>query len=567
MKKTDTGKSRRPINVKLLITQLSLGIAVVCLAVLLILWDAGILIIPGLTPPARRRLKPEGEQAQTREEPVLVDWAAWAEDQINALYDVSQLENPLSLLTAAPYSCGQTSLVRLFCAETGSLSVYGGLILAEEDGVIRYYLPETADQGVNTQAPEGGFPVLQTKAMSAVGSSENYRLTRRLTPAGDVIFENTDGSGYTVFDRVTAIFRPYTPPLAWELTDWETVPDDSGDGSGLTLICENGLYGYTGSYSDGKREVPVSVPCVYPVAFPYAEGMAVMADGNGRITVRNARGEEVLTDRSLLLMDNWREEETLGAFSNGLLRAVSAVYKEDGSLLSRNDEIVTATGKSFALPVGYRAVAYREGIFTVTNGESYGYYSAAGAWVGTPSYSYCAPFREGIATVTGEKGKEGLLSREGAILLAPAFTEIGAFSGGIAVLRDDAVGLGQVLLWKVKGQYPPPGEESPDLTDRSYYERVPLSRGPKNTFDDGDDIIIVLPELDLPPWVTTKPPVTTQPVYTVPVITDNPATSTVPEPQTTAPGTTDPVPTEAPPTSSSNDLPPETSGSEPEGQG
>ncbi|MBQ3865625.1 MAG: hypothetical protein II776_01895, partial [Clostridia bacterium] len=98
----------------------------------------------------------------------------------------------------------------------------------------------------------------------------------------------------------------------------------------------------------------------------------------------------------------------------------------------------------------------------------------------------------------------------------------------------------------------------PLVTDRSYYERVPISRGPKNTFEDGDDVIIVLPERDTLPWITTAPPSTTSRIYTVPVITDNPPAPTDPkptDPQTTGPQTDEPQTGEPAPSSGGGETP------------
>lgn len=563
-RQTRPDRIRKATINKSFVKRLSLGIAVVSFAVLLILWDAGILLIPGLVPPERRHALPRETATETREE-VPMDWAAWAEDQIRALYDVSRLESPLSLLTSAPYDPSSRSVVRQVFNCADRLSVFGGLILAEKDGAVRAFLPATVDPGAASEEARrllddaGAYPVLNLSVLTEVDLG-NAVLTRRLTSDGRAVFTQADGS-LAAFDAASGTLVPYEAPLMWSGADWETVPGDEGDGSGLTLVCENGLFGYRGSYTERNKVVPVEIPCVYPTAFPYAEGLAVMADETGRITIRNERGEKILTDSALLLRDNWREEETLCRFSHGLLRCISAVYGENGALLSRSDAIITARGKSFPLPDGYRDAAYREGIFTVTNGDTYGFYSADGAWIGDPVYSYASPFYEGLATVTGEEGKEGLLSRQGKELLSPAFEEVAAFSGGLAVLRDEAIG--QVLLWKVEGQYPPPGEEVPRVTDRSYYERVPLSRGPKNTFDDGDDIIIVLPELDLPPWI--QPKSTTRPVYTVPVDTGNPK-ATAKNPDPTEPVIPEPGPEDPPPSSAASDpTPPASSQTPPEG--
>ena len=501
---------KRPVNKRALLTRLSLGGAVVLFTVLLILWDAGILVIPGLQAPGRRRFEPKHKETPD-EETTAVDWAAWSEDQILALYDVSRLDAPLSLLTGAAFDGNAHSVARQFFSEADRLSVFAGMILAEKDGQTRYYLPGTVDLGEIAKQTgqeadmENAYPVLSAASLTQLPIPDGMSLTRRLTAAGQPVFEDAGGSLYAL-QTATGTLLPYEPSLMWEGSDWETVPGDEGDGSGLVLIRENGLYGYTGSNT---------VPCVYPVAFPYSEGVAVMADADGNVTLRNAAGEELLPGVKLLLPELWREDDSLCLFRSGLLRVVFARFNERGELVNRNDGIMFADGRSFPLPDGYRATAFSEGIFTVTNGENYGYYAASGTWVGTPEYTFASPFREGLASVTGEEGRQGLLSRQGKVLLAPSFDEIGAFSGGLAVVREAS--LGQVLLWKVEGLYPPPGETE-DVPERAYYERVPLQRGPKNTFDNGDDIVIVFPEMDHVPWET--PGQSKTPVYTVPVITD-----------------------------------------------
>lgn len=293
------------------------------------------------------------------------------------------------------------------------------------------------------------------------------------------------------------------------------------------LTRENGLYGYTGTYRDSRsRKQTFTVPAQYPTAFPYAENRAVMADSQGKVTIRNEKGEVIFTNYNLILPQK-EGAEALGftQFENGILRVVFATYDENGALTGTREGILDQNGKEVTLPQGFWAVSYREGILVVTNGNKWGTLSAAGAWIHHPIFSHCEPFYEGIAVVTNEHGKKGLADAKGGILLPCAFDSITNFSEGAALLSSSHVG--QYLLTKIPGVYPP--DRQPIPTSSSLYTKVTITRGPQNTFNHEDDVVIEFPDVS----ITTQKP---HPEFWQTTTTKAPTTTTqTPTTTTTAP--------------------------------
>jgi hypothetical protein len=259
-----------------------------------------------------------------------------------------------------------------------------------------------------------------------------------------------------------------------------------------TLLCENGLFGYTGTYRDDRsRRQTFTVPCQYKTAFAYSENFAVMADETGKVTIRNEKGAVVFSKLNLILPQK-EGVEALGYsyFDQGLLRVVFATYDSEGNLSETREGIINTKGEEVTLPQGYRAVSYHEGIFTMTDGEKWGYLTSTGAWLTNPVYQHCEPFFEGLAVVTGEGGKKGLINREGKVVLACAFDSISNFSDGFALLTDQYVG--NYLISKTIGAFEVKEEDAPPSVT-SFQTKVTITRGPQNTYDHEDDIVIEFP--------------------------------------------------------------------------
>lgn len=461
-----------------------LGIALVALSLVavLILWDTGIIDLPFLERSERREPVTETEEEPLTEEILATDYPAFAEKLLSFLYNANAVTDYEKLVTRDLFDRSTTSLVKSRLVGNQFRNAYGFLI--RED--------------LNSEA------VFRLPSMKQLTDTEKYVFTGLQDQSGRALFQNASDKGYYIWDQAlnSYVASEYDPKLDGNGSSL-VLPTSYGKGDeNKTLVYKDGLYGYSGSYKDGRKTREFTVDAVYPTAYRYSEGFAVMADADGKVVIRNEKGE-VVFDGLKLLMTEKTDEEALGFhyFDHGLLRVVIASYDENGTLKSKRESVINRYGEEVLLPQGYHAVSYLEGIFVVTNGDQYGYVSADGAWIGSPVYSDAAPFHEGLAVVTNKDGKMGLLDRNGDLVLEMAFDRITDFSEGTALLYTKEEGW--YLLSKVKGIYPP--STTPPPTSSQFQTKVTITRGPQNTFDHEPDIIITLPPILSTPSRTTHP--------------------------------------------------------------
>ncbi len=481
--KQEPKKTREKIQLSTLLSRLPIAIVALLLGSVLILWDMGIINIPFLT--RRERREPtttQTEEEALTEEQTTIDWNLSAQSALGNLYHASLVENAAGLMTASSYSPSSMSVLKTLL-EVRFTAIENGF-LTREDGAL-----------------------FRVSDLAEIPNGQNFTPTSYRTEDGKVIFRQKADSAFFVLNPETLAFDPISFDPA------QTLPVGQ-ENTQMTL--ENGLYGYTGTYRDSRsRKQTFTVPAQYPTAFPYAENRAVMADAQGKVTIRNEKGEVIFANLNLILPQK-EGVEALGfsQFENGILRVIFATYDENGALTGTREGILDQNGNEVTLPQGFQAVSYREGILVVTNGSKWGYLSAAGAWIHHPTFSHCEPFYEGIGVVTNEHGKKGLVDAKGGILLPCAFDSITNFSEGSALLFSSHTGM--YLLTKVSGVFPP--DRLPIPTSSSLYTKVTITRGPQNTFNHEDDIVIEFPDISITTqkphpefWqtTTTKAPTTT----------------------------------------------------------
>ncbi len=482
MKKEKTKSAFSKKKISALLSRIAIAMVAISIAGVLVLWDVGIINLPFLERHERRKPVVQTEEKNTEDVLTVVDWAAFAKDSANNLYELSAIVGGNELVTDALFDANTMSIVKTPLTDGNYRCEMGFLIKTEgEDSELIYTVP----------------------AQNELIGVDGYQLSYFWDNNGNALFQNRAARNYVYFDSATQVFLPSQPQNRGSTPDLDfPVPFKAQGEDAPVLIEENGLYGYKGQYQQGKKTVNFTVEPQYPYAYPYSEGYAVMADKDGKITIRDCRGEMVFQGKNFVLTEK-EGEEAMGffAFDNGVLRVTVGTYDEQGNLSSRRESILSADGKEISLPTGYDAISYNEGVFLVTNGSLYGYVSSHGAWLVDPIYTDATPFFEGIAVVTDKDGKKGLIDRKGTILLPCAFDEISAFSKGNALAFSEHTGW--LLLSKVNGVFSSEGKIP--QTSKEYYTKITITRGPQNTFDYEPDEIIILTTPSSTPSRTTHP--------------------------------------------------------------
>ncbi len=435
----------------------------------LILWDMGYLEIPFLVR-RKRQEEPKTEPQKETEtiEIVQTDWGAIAKAALSEIYKAEFVENFAGRITTAKYEKGINSLVKTPLLE--NFTDYALGFLAEESGCI-----------------------LRASDLTRIPDSEGYSLTGKKDLQGRAVFQKKDSGAYFILNGDTLSFEE----IAF---DPQIIPLKEGQ-ENTEIIEENSLFGYKGKHKVGRQYKPFTVDPQYTTAFPFRENFAIAADANGKITILNLLGQPVFTNFSLVLPDPSHEDaESFYYFDYDVLRVIIATYDENGSLVSTRESAINSQGEEVVFPAGYSAVSYKEGFFVLTKDGNYGYYSYNGQWITSPIYDECSPFSEGIAVVKNKNGKYGLIDTQGNELLPCCLDQIESFSNGHTLAYSE--GTGWFLLSKVEGVFPPSEEDVPpqELPPQT---KVTITRGPQNTFEHEEEIIIETPII--PPNTTRKP--------------------------------------------------------------
>ena len=133
--------------------------------------------------------------------------------------------------------------------------------------------------------------------------------------------------------------------------------------------------------------------------------------------------EEGLTRVRRQVIDNWNWS---------MYRRVRVVTDE--SILIRTD------GSEYILPSGYTLEGYSDGMMLLRSSKDglYGFMNYAGEWIAQPIYKSATPSVGGLATLTTEDGRVGMIDTEGNIILQFTYDSISQCSDGvIAAYREE----------------------------------------------------------------------------------------------------------------------------------
>lgn len=477
--KKNSFKKKIPIN----LTRILAGTLVLSLCGVLILWEVGIIDLPFLVRKDRRDPEENAETGESTEKEVMtVDWDNFAKAAIDSVYSASVLENLSEIVTPLPFDPDNMTLTKQKLSD-GKYSTALGFVIKED--------------GENKT-------LFRADEMMEIQGAENFEITFYRTAAGEGIFIDKKTNKYYKFDVAGNTFQEISfDPVTDAPGIYSLMPrsycaaDETPE-----LFSENGLFGYRGEYKEGRKTKTFTVPATYPIAFPYSEGFAVMADETGKITIRNNKGEEVFGSLSLLLPGKEGEKSPgFYAFDGGFLRVIIAEFDEKGNLKDKRESLINTKGQEVKLPDGYRIMSLSEGILVVTDGKKIGYLSASGAWLTSPDLKKGSPFMEGIAVLTDKNGKMGLIDYKGNFILPCTFDYISDFSDGYALCFSESTGW--YLLSKVNGSFNTDKNILPNVS--SFHTKVTITRGPQNTFDYDPDEIIEFPPILSTPSRTTHP--------------------------------------------------------------
>ncbi len=199
----------------------------------------------------------------------------------------------------------------------------------------------------------------------------------------------------------------------------------------LGQIAVNAVYEEVGSFSDGRLAVRRNglwgfvdrnglevIPCRFREVQNFSEGLAAVKLGNvwGFIDKQG----EVEIDFGYLRAGN---------FKSGL----AWVYTNEGAgYIDRKER--------FVIPTTFdRAYDFHRQVARVMVDNKYGLIDTRGRWILRPRFTDIAPFNQhdlAIVTLSGSSVRYGLINLRGEIITTTAYREIGAFSEGLAAVKD-----------------------------------------------------------------------------------------------------------------------------------
>lgn len=253
---------------------------------------------------------------------------------------------------------------------------------------------------------------------------------------GRAVFSTREG--YAYYSRKQAKFVPtsYQPKLSAvegvDLPIYYERPD-----SRIALRYEDGLYGFY--YTDTGE--PNYALAHGGQSYQFREGCGALGTSEGIIVVDYV-ARRLFVSWGTLLQPEGEGIERLGFYrmDHGLM-PVSRLNDEG----KRETLILTEGEDVFYLPQDFSLVCYSDGVFLLEKDGRYGYLDYMGRWITDPVYTAATPFSEGLAVVTREDGKVGLLDTAGNLVIPCEFEAITVGGGAITLYRDGS----WVLLNKV----------------------------------------------------------------------------------------------------------------------
>lgn len=99
---------------------------------------------------------------------------------------------------------------------------------------------------------------------------------------------------------------------------------------------------------------------------------------------------------------------------------------------TRDEQVLLRTdGSEYELPAGYTLEGYSDGCILLSKDGLYGFTDYTGEWIAQPIYKSATPFIGGLATLTTEDGRTGMIDTEGNIVLQFTFDYISQVSDGL----------------------------------------------------------------------------------------------------------------------------------------
>lgn len=104
-----------------------------------------------------------------------------------------------------------------------------------------------------------------------------------------------------------------------------------------------------------------------------------------------------------------------------------------GRVRTMKDEhiLIRTDGSEYELPAGYTLEGYSDGCILLSKDGLYGFMDYTGEWIAQPIYTDATPFICGLATLTTEDGRVGMIDTEGNIVLQFTYDSISQVSDGL----------------------------------------------------------------------------------------------------------------------------------------
>lgn len=183
---------------------------------------------------------------------------------------------------------------------------------------------------------------------------------------------------------------------------------------GLSPIYSNGFYGYVDE--TGR----IAIPCKFPTAFPFKEGLAKVSVYDS--TDRCYKYGFINTKGEIVISYQFRDADN---FSDGL----ALVYN------GKQYGYIDKKGKYLINPQFDLATNFDGDYAVIKLGELYGYINKEGKTVINPQYKSADKFYENaVAVVKSADGKYGYIDKNGKYSINPQFDYVSRFYGDLAIL-------------------------------------------------------------------------------------------------------------------------------------
>lgn len=248
--------------------------------------------------------------------------------------------------------------------------------------------------------------------------------------------------------------------------------DDVADGRGLYFDypasygkSDSGVTtdrnGYTGKMAYVMRGVGMITSYDFTRAYAFSENRAAVT------TAKNRGGLYFIDENGKRAFDTWRYyfnehgrdvyENLMPPLTDGIenigfyyfdcgltmvRRQVIDAYNWAyvGRVRTMKDEhiLIRTDGTEYELPAGYTLEGYSDGCILLSKDGLYGFTDYTGEWIAQPIYTDATPFVCGLATLTTEDGRVGMIDTEGNIVLQFTYDSISQVSDGlIAAYREE----------------------------------------------------------------------------------------------------------------------------------